>query len=425
MTDHTEEKFYEKKISRRQMLKYTGAGAAGVAIGASGLGSVLKVFGMVEEEDNPRSKNKINFYGKHQSGIATECQSYVYFASLNVLVDSQQELMDLFKMWTPIAVRMMNGEEMDGQTSNMLIPAKDTGEAVGLDASNLTLTFGVGPSLFEKSSLGLASKKPAELKDLPHFPKDQLDPAYTGGDICIQACADDPQVAFHAIRNLVRAASGKVSLKWTQAGFNSYPMKGKKKETPRNLFAFKDGSVNPNGSKEAEMNEVAWIDAGQSKDWMTNGTYMAVRRVQMHLETWDRTALQEQEATFGRHRDTGAPIGKKHETDEVDLDEKDAKGAYVIPEASHVRLAKKSKQKVFRRSFSYSSGVMDSTGTFDAGLLFISFQKKPEQFIAIQNSFGREDKLNEYITHRGSALFACFPGVQKGGFIGDSLFSII
>lgn len=425
MTDQTEEKFYEKKISRRQMLKYTGAGAAGVAIGASGLGSVLKVFGMVEEEDNPRSKNKINFYGKHQSGIATECQSYVYFASLNVLVNSQQELMDLFKMWTPIAVRMMNGEQIDGQTSNMLIPAKDTGEAVGLDASNLTLTFGVGPSLFEKESIGLASKKTTELKDLPHFPKDQLDPTYTGGDICIQACADDPQVAFHAVRNLVRVASGKVSLKWTQAGFNSYPMKGKKKETPRNLFAFKDGSINPNGSKEAEMNEVVWIDAGQSKGWMTNGTYMAVRRVQMHLETWDRTALQEQEATFGRHRDTGAPIGKEKEMDEVDLDEKDANGEYVISQASHVRLAKKSKKKILRRSFSYSSGVMDSTGTFDAGLLFISFQKDPEQFIAIQNSFGREDKLNEYITHRGSALFACFPGIQKGGFIGDSLFSII
>ncbi|ARD47733.1 iron uptake transporter deferrochelatase/peroxidase subunit [Sporosarcina sp. P33] len=425
MTDRTEEKFYEKKISRRQMLKYTGAGAAGVVIGASGLGSMLNVFGMAVEEDNPRTKNKVNFYGKHQSGIATECQSYVYFASLNALVNSQKELMDLFKMWTPLTVRMMNGEQIADPSANGLIPAKDTGEAAGLDASNLTLTFGVGPSLFEKESLGLAAKRPAELKDLPHFPKDQLDPAYTGGDICIQACADDPQVAFHAVRNLVRAASGKVTLKWTQAGFNSYPMKGKKKETPRNLFAFKDGTVNPDGAKEAEMNEVAWIGAGESKGWMTNGTYMAVRRIQMHLETWDRTALQEQEATFGRHRDTGAPLGKKNEMDEVGLNEKDANGNYVLPDASHVRLAKKAKQKILRRSFSYSSGVMDSTGTFDAGLLFVSFQKRPEQFIAIQNSFGREDKLNEYITHRGSALFACFPGIQKGGFIGDSLFSII
>ncbi|WP_301109726.1 iron uptake transporter deferrochelatase/peroxidase subunit [Sporosarcina sp.] len=425
MTDQTEEKFYEKKISRRQMLKYTGAGAAGVVIGASGIGSMLNVFGMVEEEDNPRAKHKINFYGKHQSGIATETQSYVYFASLNVLVNSQKELMDLFKMWTPLSVRMMNGEQVGDPATNMLIPAKDTGEAVGLDASNLTLTFGVGPSLFEKQQLGLASKRPAELQDLPHFPKDQLDPAYTGGDICIQACADDPQVAFHAVRNLVRAASGKVSLKWSQAGFNSFPMKGKKKETPRNLFAFKDGSINPNAAKETEMNEVVWIGSGESKSWMTNGSYLAVRRVQMHLETWDRTALQEQEATFGRHRDTGAPLGKKKEMEEMNLDEKDASGEYVVAENSHVRLAMQAKERIYRRSFSYSSGVMDATGTFDAGLLFLSFQKRPQQFIAIQNSFGREDKLNEYITHRGSALFACFPGIQKGGFIGDSLFSIL
>lgn len=406
------------------MLKYTGAGAAGVVIGASGLGSVLNVFGMVED-DNPAAKHKINFYGKHQSGIATDTQSYVYFASLQVLVKSQKELMDLFKTWTPLAVRMMNGEQIAEASSNLLVPAKDTGEAVGLDASNLTLTFGAGPSLFEKRELGLAGKRPAELKDLPHFPKDQLDPAFSGGDLCIQACADDPQVAFHAVRNLVRAASGKVTLKWSQAGFNSYPMKGKKKETPRNLFAFKDGSVNPNGAKNSEMNEVVWVQPGESKEWMTNGTYLAVRKIQMHLETWDRTALQEQEATFGRHRDTGAPLGKKHEMDDVDLAEKDAKGEYVIPESSHVRLAKQAKEKIYRRSFSYSSGVVDSTGTFDAGLLFLSFQKHPKQFIAIQNSFGRQDKLNEYITHRGSALFAVFPGVQKGGFIGDALFSVL
>ena len=37
---------------------------------------------------------------------------------------------------------------------------------------------------------------------------DDLDPARSGGDLCIQACADDPQVAVHAVRNLSRAAFG-------------------------------------------------------------------------------------------------------------------------------------------------------------------------------------------------------------------------
>ena len=83
--------------------------------------------------------------------------------------------------------------------------------------------------------------RPAELADLPHFPRDQLQAAYTGGDLCIQACADDPQVAFHAVRNLVRGARLNLTMRWSQAGFNSYDSAS---ETPRNLFAFKDGTAN-------------------------------------------------------------------------------------------------------------------------------------------------------------------------------------
>ena len=41
--------------------------------------------------------------------------------------------------------------------------------------------------------------------------------------------------------------------------------------------------------------------------WAKHGTYCVVRRIQIHIETWDRTAL-EQEATFGRKRHSGAPL---------------------------------------------------------------------------------------------------------------------
>ncbi|WP_397536437.1 iron uptake transporter deferrochelatase/peroxidase subunit [Rummeliibacillus pycnus] len=423
---HNDEKLFDKKITRRQMLKMTGAGAAGIAIGASGMGGILKAFGKdVFLDDDNSATNKVNFYGKHQSGIDTAVQTHIYFASLNVLVNSKAELKELFKMWTPLAVHMMNGETIGAEYKNGMLPPKDTGEAKGLDARNLSITFGVGPSLFDKKELGLASLKPTELKDLPHFPKDQLEEAYTGGDICIQACADDPQVAFHAVRNLIRAASGKVSLKWSQAGFNSFPVENGKKQTPRNLFAFKDGTENPITSSEKDMNKVVWVQSGESKPWMTGGSYLIVRRIQLHLETWDRTALKEQENTFGRHRDSGAPIGKKNEFDAMDIERKDENGNYIVPENSHVFLAKQSKARIMRRSYSYSSGIVDSTGSYDAGLVFVSFQKNPDQFIKIQNNLGRLDKLNEYITHRGSGVFACFPGIKKGSYIGEALFNTL
>ncbi|MDT3896638.1 Dyp-type peroxidase, partial [Staphylococcus aureus] len=37
-------------------------------------------------------------------------------------------------------------------------------------------------------------------------------------------------------------------------------------------------------------------------------------------------------------------------------------------------------------------------------------------------NLGSNDKLNEYITHRGSASFLVLPGVSKGGYLGETLF---
>ena len=61
MTESNKDGFLDKKLSRRRMLKLTGAGAAGVAIGASGLGGVLKTFGVPDWlDDNPNVENKVS-----------------------------------------------------------------------------------------------------------------------------------------------------------------------------------------------------------------------------------------------------------------------------------------------------------------------------------------------------------------------------
>lgn len=398
-----DEKFFEKKMDRREFLKKAGIGGAGLALGLSGASAFFanKEQGSKNIADG---QEEICFYGKHQAGITTPMQKNIYFVVLDLRTTDKNELIQLFKDWTDYSQKLVNGELVKKDGSNALLPPSDTGETVGLNPYRLTLTFGVSASFLTK--LGLEKKRPKLFRDLPAFPKEQLREQYTGGDIVIQACADDEQVAFHAVRNLIRKGRNKVTMKWSQSGFAAI---GDRMETPRNLFGFKDGTANV--TTEKDFDKVVWDD---SNDWMKNGSYMAVRRIIMHLETWDRTNLQEQENTFGRYKESGAPFGKQNEFDEVDLS--------LLPVDSHVRLAKEVDLPILRRSYSYSDGIDPKTGQFDAGLLFIAFQKDPDRFVKIQTNLGADDKMNEYVTHIGSGLFACFGGVKEGGYIGQDLF---
>ncbi|MBN2959931.1 iron uptake transporter deferrochelatase/peroxidase subunit [Streptococcus gordonii] len=398
-----DEKWFEKKMDRREFLKKAGIGGAGLALGVSGA-SAFFANKAQEEKKISDGGEEISFYGEHQAGITTPMQKNIYFVVLDLHSTDKEEVIQMFKDWTDYSSKLVDGELVKKDGSNALLPPSDTGETVGLNPYRLTLTFGVSADFLKK--MGLEKKRPKEFRDLPPFPKEQLQEKYTGGDIVIQACADDEQVAFHAVRNLVRKARNTVTMKWSQSGFAAI---GDRMSTPRNLFGFKDGTANV--TKEKDFDKVIWTD---SDDWMKGGTYMAVRRIQMFLETWDRTNLQEQENTFGRYKESGAPFGKKDEFDEVDLD--------LLPVDSHVRLAKEVNKPIYRRSYSYSDGIVEKTGQFDTGLLFLAFQKNPDSFVKVQTNLGAQDKMNEYVTHIGSGLFACFAGVKKGEYLGQKLF---
>ena len=205
------------------------------------------------------------FRGAHQAGIVTPAQDRLHFAAFDVLTDSREELVSLLERWTPAAEQMTRGEPAGAGAvgGNINLPPDDTGEALGLPASGLTITFGFGPSLFRdadgKDRFGLADRQPKALRELPHFPGDILDPARSGGDLCIQACADDPQVAVHAIRNLARIGFGTVAVRWSQLGFGRTSTTSTSQSTPRNLFGFKDGTANVKAEETAALDEHVWV----------------------------------------------------------------------------------------------------------------------------------------------------------------------
>ena len=70
--------------------------------------------------------------------------------------------------------------------------------------------------------------------------------------------------------------------------------------------------------------------------------------------------------------------------------------------------------QILRRGYNFTDGS-DGFGHLDAGLFFIAFVRNPaESFIPMQRSLSDNDALNEYITHTGSGIFACPPGVRDG-----------
>ena len=355
------------------------------------------------------------FVGEHQAGIATPQQTQTYFAALDLTAKKPGDIVRMLRAWTDAAARLTRGQDAPG----------DSGEVAGLGAAGLTLTFGLGAGLFS-DRYGLAGRRPEALVDLPDFNGDQLAAERSGGDLSIQACADDPQVAFHAVRQLVRLADNVARVRWTQTGFLPSTPQG---ETPRNLMGFKDGTRNP-----ANLADTVWVGE-EGPAWMRGGSYMVVRKIRIALEHWDRTEVDFQEEVIGRQKRSGAPIGRSRERDAPDFAAMDQDGNPLIAENAHLRLAAHETNdgtQILRRGYSYNDGANFTAERwppwrqgieFDAGLLFIAYQRDPRSgFIRLFDKMSKIDALNQFTTHVGSGLFACPGGVSNGQFLAQELF---
>ncbi|MEO7753153.1 MAG: iron uptake transporter deferrochelatase/peroxidase subunit [Terracoccus sp.] len=419
--------------SRRHVLATSaaavvGVGAAAGATYAAGRASATAA-GSTPSPQQTGPESVVDFHGVHQAGIVTPAQDRLHFVALDVVTTDRAELVALLRTWTRAAERMTLGAEaapgglVGGGPSRV---PEDTGEAYGLPPSGLTVTIGFGSSLFD-DRFGLADRRPAALEDLPAFTGDQLDPARSGGDLCLQACADDPQVAVHAVRNLVRLGVGVVAVRWSQLGFGRTSSTSTAQLTPRNMFGFKDGTSNLMAEDPAGLAEHVWVgpDDDPAGAWLAGGSYLVTRRIRMHIEVWDRSTLQEQEDVIGRDKKEGAPLGGSAEFDEPDFGRKGPDGTAAIPATAHVRLAHASQLggiRLLRRGYTFTDGT-DGVGHLDAGLFFIAFVRDPgAQFVPMQRALAKADALNEYVEHTGSAVFACPPGTQPGQWWGQGLF---
>ncbi len=412
-------------VSRRELL-FGAAAAGGFALGACPAGgSAVAAQGPALDADEDTVDLTISypFYGEgEQAGISTPQQRHSVYMTFDLTSPNPRDLQVLLARWSAGIAQLMAGK-----TVGQVEPARpsatgaDTGEALDLAPASLTVTVGLGPRVFT-DTYGLADHRPPAMRELLRLPSDALRPELTGGDLSLQACADDPQVAYHAIRNLARMAReiGAASTRWTVLGFGRASA-GKGQVTPRNLMGFKDGTRNI--KEDADFDTFVWIDDGP--EWQRRGTYQVVRKIQMHIENWDVDPVSDQNRIFGRFKVDGAPLTGDGEFDTPDFEAMDRDGNPVIDPASHIRLAafeNNNGVRIFRRGYNYTDGI-NQYGFLDAGLLFISYQNDPASFELLQTKLGAADSLNEYIRHIGSAIFFIPPAPQEGSYIAQTMFS--
>jgi deferrochelatase/peroxidase EfeB len=418
----------QHRFSRRGLLG-AGLATAGAGVGAaagiagSTVASGVDPFTAAGNGDESLDLSRSHpFYAtaarQPQGGIRTEPQRHCVFMAFDLTAGTATELQVLLARWSAAIAQLQAGQPVGSvEPTHGGGVAADTGEALDLGPAALTVTVGLGPGVFNER-FGLGSQRPAEFGPLPALPSDRFEDGLGGGDLSLQACADDPQVAYHAVRDLARMARGTATVRWTVLGFGRASA-GPSQATPRNLMGFKDGTRNI--TTDAEHDRFVWL--GSDAGWMAGGTYQVVRKIRMNLEIWDADVVSDQQRVFGRTKVSGAPLsgGEEHTTPDFAAQ---AHGAPAIDPRSHVALAAHEANggvKILRRPYNYTDGL-NQYGQLDAGLLFVAYMNDTDHFTRLQRKLGASDRLNEYIAHIGSAVFAVPPAPRKGSYVAEQLF---
>ncbi|AKE41357.1 Dyp-type peroxidase family protein [Corynebacterium kutscheri] len=403
----------QQSISRRGFLLGTAGIAGATGLSACSHGQEASVTQSLTHDvaaDTLVGDSTVEFHGLHQAGIATGNQASQTMVAFNFRAGSDRKSAQrLMRLWTEDARRLCQGLNPLGS----LEPEMTTHPA------KLTITVGLGERFFDFAEI--AHMRPSWLKDMPVFENDQLDDAYGQADLVLQIASNDPVTTAWAVRHMTRAGSSIVTTRWFQTGFLNAQGVLEKGATPRNLFGQKDGTINPR--TDEDFYKQVWISSEDAElPWLVGGTSLVVRRIAMNLDKWEMLDRTSREVVIGRTLDSGAPLSGTDEFDEADFEARDSFGLPVIDARSHMALAAPPsdapEQRILRRAYNYNEApIAGSDQLSNAGLVFGAYQKNPLlQFLPIQQRLSASDRLNEWITHIGSAVFVIPPGVDENHY---------
>lgn len=402
-------------VSRRRMLQGGAAVVGGAGLGWSG-GAAAALVGERSSAGAatpaapvrvapPPGAEVVPFHGAHQAGVATEPQAFAVFLGLDLRAASEdpgaarEQLVRLLRLLTDDAVRLTAGRPALGDTEPELavLPAR------------LTVTIGLGPRVLTE-----LTRTRVPLRPLPAFSIDRLEDRWGQTDLLIQLGCDDPLTLAHARRMLLKDAAAFARLRWAQEGFRRARGTEAPGTTMRNVLGQVDGTANPNPA-DGDFADLLWATAQDpGGPAFAGGTFCVLRRIRAELVTWDAVGRAGKEFAVGRRLDTGAPLTGERETDPLDLAAVDALGLPVIDAGAHVRRARSDdpRQRFLRRPYNYVTSDPSAPDGQEAGLLFAAYARDVErQFVPIQQRLAELDRLNQWVTPVGSAVYAIPPGL--------------
>lgn len=396
-------------LDRRRLLQ-----GGAVALGGAGVGWTAA--SAIEPEaaggatnapvvSQPLPGNRIEpFHGAHQAGIATMAQAHLALVGIDLAPGvGRDDLARMMRLLSDDAARLTRGAP----------PLADNEPELADLPARLTVTFGFGPRVMNHLLDGDG------LAPLPAFGTDALQEHWGQTDVAVQICADDPTTSAHARRMLLKDSAAFGTVRWIQHGFRNASQMTPVSQTPRNLMGQVDGTVNP-AEADPDFASLIWSNRAD----LNGGTFMVVRRIRMHLDTWDEVDRTSREAVIGRNLDNGAPLSGTREDDTADFGATDSLGLPVIDPVSHMALAtaQTAGERMLRRPYNYTVPDPDQPGGEDSGLIFLAYVADVDaQFNAVQRRLASSDRLNQWITHIGSAVYALPPGAAEGEFVGQHL----
>ncbi|MGX6601015.1 Dyp-type peroxidase [Micromonosporaceae bacterium Da 78-11] len=386
-------------LDRRGLLTGGALAGVGAAAGAGAMAANREPTGGRPGGDV--GSGTVAFHGPRQAGVVTDPPAHAAFVALTLPAGTDRRALGrMMRLLSDDAARLTQGRPALG----------DTDAALAVLPARLTVTFGFGPGLYRAA--GAADRRPASVADLPAFRTDRLEPRWSGGDLLLQICADDPLTVAHAQRMLIKDARPFAAVRWVQTGFRRSPGVQAPACTQRNVLGQLDGTANP---RDAVLDAAVWAPDDSST--------LVVRRIRAEIEKWDLLSIADKENAVGRRMDTGAPFTGVDEHDEPDFTALDPDGLPVMPDYAHVTRAHVSDPtlKILRRPYNYD-GAPNAAGQPDSGLIFAAYQADiARQYLPIQQRLAEKDLLNEWITPIGSAVFAIAPGCAEGGWIGEQV----